>query len=134
LILVDTDILIWVTRKDPQASAFLDNLNDDLAISDVTYMELIQGAKNKREAQVIDKTLKNMEVLRLPITTCVSENAVSLVRHYFHSHSMQLADALIAATALEHGLALATGNVKHFEVIEGLQLHPFIPQPRIPPA
>jgi predicted nucleic acid-binding protein len=49
LILVDTDVLIWVTRKDPQASTFLDSLNDDLAISDVTYMELIQGARNKRE-------------------------------------------------------------------------------------
>ena len=103
---------------------------DDLVISDVTYMELIQGAKNKREAQAIDKTLKNMEVLRLPITTSISENAVSLVRRYFHSHAMQLADALIAATALEHGLGLATGNVKHFEVVEKLQLHPYIPQPK----
>jgi len=71
LILVDTDVLIWVTRKDPHASAFLDSF-DDLAISDVTYMELIQGAKNKREAQAIDKTLKNMEVLRLPITSSMS--------------------------------------------------------------
>lgn len=134
MILVDTDVLIWVTRKDPQASTFLDSLNDDLAISDVTYMELIQGAKNKREVQAIDKTLKKMEVLRLPIVTRISENAVSLVRRYFHSHSMQLADALIAATALEHGLALATGNVKHFDVVEGLHLHPFVAQPKTHPA
>jgi predicted nucleic acid-binding protein len=77
-------------------------------------MELIQGAKNQREAQTIDKTLKHMEVRRLSITNGISEHAVLLVRRYFHSHSMQLADALIAATALEHGLALATGNVKHF--------------------
>lgn len=130
MILVDTDVLIWVTRKDPHSSAFLDSF-DDLAISDVTYMELIQGAKNKREAQAIDKTLKSMAVSRLPITDSISEYAVSLVRRYFHSHSMQLADALIAATALEHGLGLATGNVKHFEVVEGLRLHPYIPQPRI---
>ena len=129
MILVDTDVLIWVTRKNPQASVFLDSF-DDLAISDVTYMELIQGAKNKREAQAIDKTLKNMEVLRLPITSSISEHAVSLVRRYFHSHSMQLADALIAATALEHGLGLATGNIKHFEVVEKLQLHPYIQQPK----
>jgi hypothetical protein len=134
LILVDTDVLIWITRKNPQASTFLDGLNDALAISDVTYMELIQGAKNKREAQAIDKTLKNMEVRRLPIATRISEHAVSLVRRYFHSHSMQLADALIAATALEHGLVLATGNVKHFEIVDGLQLHPFVHQPGIQPA
>lgn len=107
---------------------------NDLAISDVTYMELIQGAKNQREAQTIDKTLKNMEVLRLPITTSISEHAMSLVRRYFHSHSMQLADALIAATALKHEIALATGNIKHFDVVEGLQLHPFIHQSGIHPV
>lgn len=53
---------------------------------------------------------------------------MTLVRRYFHSHTMQLADALIAATALEYGLALATGNAKHFEVVEGLQLHKYTPQ------
>lgn len=73
MILVDTDVLIWVTRKNSQASTFLDSF-DDLAISDVTYMELIQGAKNKREAQAIDKTLKNMAVSRLSSMT-VFENA-----------------------------------------------------------
>jgi predicted nucleic acid-binding protein len=134
LILVDTDVLIWVTRKDPQACAFLDSFDNDPMLSDVTYMELIQGAKNKREAQAIDKALKTMEVLRLPITTHISEQAVSLVRRYFHSHSMQLADALIAATALEHGLVLATGNLKHFEIVEGLQLRPFVHQPKVHPA
>ena len=70
LILVDTDVLIWVTRKNSQASTFLDSF-DDLAISDVTYMELIQGAKNKREAQAIDKTLKNMAVSRLSINDSI---------------------------------------------------------------
>jgi tRNA(fMet)-specific endonuclease VapC len=32
------------------------------------------------------------------------------------------ADLLIAATALEHGMALVTGNTKHFARIPGLQL------------
>lgn len=125
MILVDTDVLIWVTRKNPHASAFLDTLGD-IAISDITYMELIQGAKNKREAQAIDKTLKNMGVLRLTINENISTQAVKLVRHYFHSHAMQLADALIAATALEYNLKLASGNTKHFESVEGLQLHKYI--------
>ena len=33
---------------------------------------------------------------------------------------MQLGDAMIAATALEHGMPLLTANVKHFGGIEGL--------------
>ncbi len=43
------------------------------------------------------------------------------------SHGLQLGDALIAATALEHGLRLLTGNVKHFNAIEGLNLEKFEP-------
>jgi len=126
LILVDTDVLIWVTRQNLKASQFLDTF-ESTAISDVTYMELIQGARNKREAEAIDKTLDAMAVLRLPLNEKISAQAAALVRQYFHSHSMQLADALIAATALHYELSLATGNAKHFEVVEGLQLHKYSP-------
>lgn len=40
---------------------------------------------------------------------------------------MRLADALIGATALEHGLTLLTANTKHFGAIQGLQLEAFAP-------
>lgn len=122
--LIDTDVLIWVTRGNEQAIEYLDNI-DRIFISDVTYMELIQGAFNKHDANSIDKTLREMNVKRLPIEKQISEIAVSLVRTYFHSHSMQLADALIGATALEHNLELVSGNAKHFKVIDGLTVHKF---------
>ncbi|WP_223293946.1 type II toxin-antitoxin system prevent-host-death family antitoxin [Pelodictyon phaeoclathratiforme] len=35
------------------------------------------------------------------------------------SHSMQLADALIGATAIAHGLPVLTGNDKHYKCNEG---------------
>ncbi len=105
--LIDTDVLIWVSHGKEQAIDYLDNI-DRVFISDVTYMELIQGALNKHEANCIDKTLENMNVIRLPIKQSISDRAVSLVRTYFHSHSMQLADALIGATALEHNLGLVS--------------------------
>lgn len=122
--LIDTDLLIWVSRGNKKAIEILDKI-DIVFISDVTYMELIQGSLNKHEANSIDKTLREMNVKRLPIKQNISDIAVSLVRTYFHSHSMQLADALIAATALEHNLELISGNIKHFEVIENLVLHKF---------
>jgi len=122
--LVDTDVLIWVSRGNKKAIEYLDHI-EQIFISDVTYMELIQGAKNKYEANSIDKTLKNMNVRRLPIKQSISDIAVSLVRIYFHSHSMQLADALIAATAMHHNIELTSGNAKHFKAIEGLVIHKF---------
>ena len=70
--------------------------------------------------------LIDTDVERLPIKQSISDIAVSLVRTYFHSHSMQLADALIAATALDNGLDIMTGNYKHFDVIEELNIHKFI--------
>ena len=122
--LVDTDVLIWISRGNEKAIEILDSI-DSILISDITYMELIQGALNKREANSIDKTLEYMDIKRLPINQSISNIAVTLVRTYFHSHSMQLADALIAATALEHNLELMSGNAKHFKVIEGLVIYKF---------
>ncbi len=123
--LIDTDVLIWVSRGKEQAIDYLDSI-EKIHISDVTYMELIQGAVNKREAASIDQTLQQMDVIRLPIHRGISDRATSLVRSYFHSHSMQLADALIGATALEHSLELVSGNAKHFRVVDGLIVHQFL--------
>ena len=43
------------------------------------------------------------------------------------SHGMQLGDAIIAATAAEHGLAVLTANARHFHPVEGLQVERFEP-------
>ena len=37
----------------------------------------------------------------------------------------EIPDALIAATALEHQLVLATRNLKHFESVSGLRIRSF---------
>ena len=38
---------------------------------------------------------------------------------------MRLADALIGATAIEHGLTLITANVRHVGTIGGLSIEAF---------
>ena len=42
------------------------------------------------------------------------------------SHGLQMGDALIAATALDHGLLVLTANVKHFSAVEGLEIEAFV--------
>jgi predicted nucleic acid-binding protein len=42
------------------------------------------------------------------------------------SHGLQLGDALIAATALEHNLPVLTANIKHFSPISGLSVEAFV--------
>ena len=48
-------------------------------------------------------------------------------QQYALSHSVHVADALIAATAIGHGLPLLTANFKHFSAIGGLELVVFKP-------
>jgi predicted nucleic acid-binding protein len=36
-------------------------------------------------------------------------------------------DALVAATAVEHGLVLCTGNARHFKAIRDLKIKAFKP-------
>ena len=38
------------------------------------------------------------------------------------SHSIQLADALIGATAIAYGLPILTGNDKHYKVLKNVQI------------
>ena len=57
----------------------------------------------------------------------VSQRAMVLVETHALSAGLLLADALIAATALEHNLAILTGNAKHFTPVEGLKIVRFEP-------
>ena len=51
--LVDTDVLIWVSRGNKKAIEYLDQI-EQIFISDVTYMELIQGLRiNKKQIALI---------------------------------------------------------------------------------
>lgn len=124
--LVDTDVLIWHLRGLPKATRKLDAL-DRLTISAVTYLELLQGFRNRAEMMAVQKSLAMRSTNRLPLTPPVTERAIGLMETLTLSHGLQLGDALIAATALEHGLTVLTANIKHFSAIEGLAIEVFVP-------
>jgi len=121
--LVDSDVIIWNWRGRAAAAAVL--AAEPFAISAVTYMELVQGMRNARELAHLKSDMKLWQTRTLPITEAISRRATELVEAHFLSHHLQLADALIAATALEHKLALLTSNVRHFQAIKELRLEPF---------
>ncbi len=126
--LVDTDVLIWSFRGNDKAADLLDN-NPRFAISAVTYMELIQGARDRHEMQLIRKTLRYWGVRIEAIDPGISSRAMYLVEEFALSHSMALADALIASTALSLGESLVTANDKHYRFIDDLEIVIFRPDP-----
>lgn len=127
--LLDSDVLIWVARGNRSAIAKVQALSD-WRISAVSYMELAQGCRNKVELRAMQKAFKADGNDVLPITQTISSLACSLVEQYALSHSVHLADALIAATAITHAMPLLTGNAKHFSVIKGLDVVVFRPSER----
>jgi predicted nucleic acid-binding protein len=124
--LVDTDVFIWYLRGNDNAYKLIHSLND-FCISSVTYMELVQGMRNKDELRALQKTLKQWNVKTIFVSEEISAKALFYVEEYFLSHSMALADALIASTATQYGMKLITANDKHYKIIKELDLKVFRP-------
>ena len=124
--LIDTDVLIWYLRGNEKAREIIGGL-PSFSISVVTYMELVQGMRNKRELTELRRALRDWKAKIVYINEEISSKAMFLVERHFLSDSMQLADALIASTALTNGMPILTGNDKHYKVLTQLELKVFRP-------
>ena len=124
--LVDTDVIIWYMRGNQNALSALEK-HKNFTISVVTYMELVQGMRNKNELALLRKALKSWDTKIIYITEEISSKAMFYVEQHYLSHSMQLADALIGATAVSHGVSLLTGNDKHYKIVKEIKLCKFLP-------
>ncbi len=118
--LVDTDVMIDVSRRNAAAASFVDSL-DGITISIITAHEPIVGARNQRDADGIDGLIKTFPVqgeLRAQITGLAYE----LLKRSAKPDGLRTFDALIAATAIEDGFVLVSKNRKHFHMIGGINL------------
>jgi len=118
--LVDTDVLVDVSRNNQAAIDFLDQLDDSWSLSIITALELIVGARNKREVNQIDQLVAVYSAI--PLTTEIGNSAYDLLRQFAKSHGLRVFDSLIAATAIEEKLTLVSRNKKHFQMISSLKL------------
>ena len=124
--LFDTDVLIWYLRGNEKAARALEKA-DRRELSIISYMELLQGARNKREIKVIRGLLKDLDFESLPLTENIGHRASVYMEEYCLKVDMCLADALLAATAVENHLVFCTGNKKHYKPITEIQIQIFQP-------
>lgn len=120
VILVDTDVLIAHLRGIETARDWLRlaRLEGPLAVSVVSIAELTGGMRSPERHEVwsLFRSLRSE-----PVTEFAARRAGELMRQYRRSHSsIGIADYLIAATVETRGLRLATLNVRHFPMFEGL--------------
>lgn len=122
MIIVDTDILIDAGRGDQKAIDRLNQLEMEsiVAITVVTEMELIVGCRNQEELKKLELFLNRYQ--KITLTANISERAIGLLKKFRLSHGLLIADALIAATALENSMKLISKNQRHFRYINELDL------------
>jgi predicted nucleic acid-binding protein len=118
-VLIDSDILIEVSRGKNAAvvAKWLDLSNSDAAVlySPISVAELWAGAR-PNEHDVLTNLFRALTCV--PIEEQTGHLAGAYLRQYRRSHSVEVADALIAASAVASGAELWTGNNKHFPMKE----------------
>jgi len=125
--LFDTDVIIWALRGSRKAVTMIDQAPNRL-VSAVTWMELIKGVRDKGELRSVKGFLLDLGFEILPISEAVSHRATIYMEEFSLGAGMDLADALIAATATERALKLCTGNHKHYRAIPELVVVVFRPE------
>ncbi len=121
--LFDTDVLIWYLKGNKKAYDLVHK--SSFCISSITYMELVQGMRNKEELRLLKRVLKQWNTKIIFVNEEISSKALFFVEEYFLTHSMLLVDALIGSTASLYGLKLVTANDKHYRVLNDVELEIF---------
>jgi tRNA(fMet)-specific endonuclease VapC len=125
IICLDTNVLIAHKRakKADKDKTFLYRLatkSYQFAVSSITVYELLRG-DNQDEDAYWKVMFNNMTVLDFD-SNC-AEHAANIYQNLKKKGMLiEPEDLLIAATALGNNMNLATGNIKHFDRVVGLEL------------
>ena len=125
MILLDTNVCIRILRgRQDAVRAFSENAGD-VAVPFMVLGELYYGAAHSKDPAA-GKTLVDRFARALPV---VDSSPAIMARFGFEKARLAAAgtpiedaDVLIAATALECGGVIATGNVRHFKRFTGLEI------------
>jgi predicted nucleic acid-binding protein len=114
-ILIDSDIVIEVLRGRNQAIlekwSALANSTAPILISPITFAEIGAGARPS-EQKVISRFFAPLTCV--VIDQRIGQLAGEYLRQFSKSHNLKIADALIAASAVQNQAALWTLNRKHY--------------------
>ena len=117
MIFLDSCILIdYVNGKISLDSGLV----DDFCINSIVEMELIAGARDKRDLNIINKKISAFYIV--DIDQDILTLARDLMFKYKLSHNMSIYDSIIAATCMIYNIELYTYNKKDFKFLDNLIL------------
>lgn len=118
VIVLDSAIIIDVLRGYDPAVEFPHQLETVPVCSEITRVEVLRGMRSN-ERPAVETLFQALDWI--PIDEVIARRAGHLGRRWRHSHAaISSADLIIAATVEEVDGALATANVRHFPMFEGL--------------
>ncbi len=127
--MLDTNILIYALRHPDSVCAgrVAIHAGDDVCISVVTYAELEYGILNssdpKRNREAIRRILAGIRILDFDLVAATHFGMIlTALKRKGALNSCIDRDKMIAAHARSLGFTLVTDNLKHFNVIEGLEV------------
>ena len=116
--LIDSDVLIWHLRGQPDVIALLANLAEtgDLGISAVSVLEVQAGARPAEQGRT-NTFLEGFTCFA--VDREIANQAGVYIRTYRgKGATLDFADSLVAATAVVHNLTLVTRNTSHYPMPE----------------
>jgi hypothetical protein len=118
-VVFDTSVLIDILRNDPAALRYVRDVPEVPACSEVTRVEVMRGLRSteRTSAEQLFRTIR-----WLPVDEPTARRAGELGRRWDrHRAGISLADLIVAATTQQLDGELATTNVRHFPMFEGLE-------------
>ncbi|CAN5506186.1 type II toxin-antitoxin system VapC family toxin [soil metagenome] len=126
MFLLDTDIVIYHLNGQAQTQSFVLRLmSAPVFMSSVTYMETEEGIPSSSYATAITEIWQELleSIVLLPFDEAEAYRAAGIrrsLRAQGLSVRARTLDIMIAPTALEHGLTLATNNAADYRDIPDL--------------
>jgi predicted nucleic acid-binding protein len=108
--------MIDYLRGRREAIEFMRGQETRPAISAITAAELFAGVRSPTEGHRIETLCGRLLVYQVDLE--IARLGGSYCRQWRHSHGVQIADALIAATAWLHDARLVTRNTRHFPMLD----------------
>ena len=118
--LVDSNYIIYFSKGDKEIATFFEEAQrseNRLYISIITYLEVWGYWNLSEEEKEFLNTIRPAFII-IPLSLKIADKAIFLRQNM----KIKLADAVIAATALVHGLSLVTNNIDDFRNIQNLNL------------
>lgn len=122
LIVFDTNILIEWLKDKPEIIDIIEKIpHEKIAITSITYKEIIVGSRDKKEQAALKKFLDQFSLIH--VDEEASKLSVELVNQFTRSHHIQIPDALIGAICILYNIPLLTLNTKDFRFLPSIKLY-----------